>query len=66
MLMATKLRKVVTYLEGLLPIKSCEKMITWPCEITLQIKTIIMTTTMLMTTKLDRVVGLLTMRSFYP
>ena len=32
--MATKLGRMITYLDGLLPIKSCGPLITWSCEIT--------------------------------
>ena len=39
--MARKLGKTGTYLEGLLPLKSHDAMITWSCEITWQTKTII-------------------------
>ena len=38
---ATKLARMVTYLEGLLPIKSRDTLITWSCKITWQTKTII-------------------------
>ena len=37
--MATKLDRMVTYLEGFLPIKSHDPLITWPCKITWQAKT---------------------------
>ena len=36
--MATKLSGKVTYLHGLLPIKSLDPLITWPCEIAWQTK----------------------------
>ena len=40
LIMTTKFSRVVTYLEDLLPIKSHEPFITWPCEIMWQIKNI--------------------------
>ena len=39
--MTNKLGKMVTYREGLLPIKLRDALITMPCEITWQTKTII-------------------------
>ena len=41
LLMATKLGRMVTYLDGLLPIKSHDPLITWSCEIPGQIKSTI-------------------------
>ena len=45
--MGTKLGRVVTYHEGIPPIKSRDPLITWSCEITRQTKTIINSTTRL-------------------
>ena len=39
--MATKLDKMITYFDGLLPIKSHDSLITWSCGITWKTKTII-------------------------
>ena len=39
--MATKLGRMVTYLDGLLSIKSHDPLITWFCEITRQTETTI-------------------------
>ena len=39
--MTTKLGKMITYLQGLLPIKSHEALIVWSCKITWQTKTTI-------------------------
>ena len=39
--MTTKRGRTVTYLDGLLPIKSYHPLIKWPCETTWQAKTII-------------------------
>ena len=39
--MATKLDRMMTYLEWLLPVKSHDHMITWSCKITWQAKVII-------------------------
>ena len=66
---ATKLGRVVTYLDGLLLIKLHDSLIMWSCEIKWQTKIIfIFTTTLLMATKSGRVVtyfeGLLTIKSF--
>ena len=59
-LIATKVGRMVTYLEGLLPIKSHRPLITlitWFCETTWQtISIYISTTTVPMTTRLSRVV----------
>ena len=63
--MATKRGRMITYLDGLLPIKSLDSLITWSCEITWETKSIILNTTVLMVTKLGRMVtylqGLLTL-----
>ena len=45
--MGTKLDRVVTYHEGIPPIKSRDPLITWSCEITRQTKTITNSTTRL-------------------
>ena len=55
MSIATKLGKMVTYDERLLPIKSHDLLITWSCEITWQTKNI-STTAMSLTTKIGRLV----------
>ena len=39
--MATKLGWIIIYLDGLLPIKSHDPLITWSCKITWQAKIII-------------------------
>ena len=37
--MFTKLCRMITYLDGLLPLKSQDPLVTWPCKITWQNKT---------------------------
>ena len=65
--LATKLRRMVTYLNGLLPIRSNNCLITWSCKVTLQTKIIIFTTRVPLATKLCRMVtylnGLLPIKS---
>ena len=53
--MISKLCRVVTYHEGLAPIKSHDRLIRWSCEITWHIKSI-STITLPMVTKLGRMV----------
>ena len=56
--MATKLGRMVTYLDCLFSIKSDDHIITWFCEITRQTKKhCISSTTMLMTTKCGRMMN---------
>ena len=67
----TKLGRVVTYHEGLPPIKSHEALITWSSNISWQTKFIINSTTrVVMTTKLGKMVahlnGLLPIKSYDP
>ena len=57
MLLVTKLDRIVTYLGGLLPIKSYGSLIIWSCKFTWQTKTVVSLlciATVRMTTKLGR------------
>ena len=53
--MANKLGTIVTYVEGLLTIKSFNGLIKWPCKVTWQTETIIFPPRVPTTTKLGRV-----------
>ena len=68
--MATKLGRMITYLIGVLPIKSHGTLIMRTSEITFQKKTTISTVRMPMATKLGRMVtylnGLAPMKSHHP
>ena len=68
--MTTKLGRMLTYLEGLLTIKSHNALIIWSCKIYVTNENYyISATRVLMTTKVGRTVAyfesLLTMKSFY-
>ena len=52
--MTSKLGRMVTYLDGLLPIKSGDPLIAWPCETMRLAKTIVSSQSM--STKLGRIV----------
>ena len=69
MSMTAKLDRMVTYLEGLVTIKSHNTLITWSCKVTWQENQYISTTNVLMATKLGKMMTyferLLTIKSFY-